>query len=115
MTAETVSGTVSNIAAPKSDSGRAKSPPPLLHMAAFRTIFPLMNRIDPAGRGGEARIRYLDGDYQILSPGAFVRCAVTSAVIPLDELKYWNVAHQEAYIDPATCLARHKQLGLTWR
>ncbi|MET4632816.1 hypothetical protein ABIE08_000729 [Kaistia defluvii] len=87
----------------------------LLHMAAFRTIFPLMNRIDPAGRGGEARIRYLDGDYQILSPGAFVRCAVTGGVIPLDELKYWNVAHQEAYIDPATCLARHKQLGLTWR
>jgi hypothetical protein len=75
---------------------------------------PLMNRIDPAGRGGEARIRYLDGDFQILSPGTFVRCAVTGAAIPIDELKYWNVAHQEAYIDPATCVARHKQLGLTW-
>lgn len=70
-----------------------------------------MNRIDPS-RGGEARIRYLDGDYQILSPGAFVRCAVTGAAIPLDELRYWNVEHQEAYADAATSLARHKQLGL---
>jgi hypothetical protein len=85
-----------------------------LRRNAIRTIFALMNRIEPAGRGGEARIRYLDGDYQILSPGAFVRCAVTGVAIPLDELKYWNVAHQEAYADPATCLARHKQLGLTW-
>lgn len=72
-----------------------------------------MNRIDPVGRG-EARIRYLDGDYQILSPGAFVRCAVTGAAIPIDELRYWNVEYQEAYVDAATCVARHKALGLTW-
>ena len=71
-----------------------------------------MNRMDNLGRGGEAKLRYLDGDYQILSPGAFVRCAVTGVAIPLDELRYWNVAHQEAYIDPATSLARHKALGL---
>ncbi len=71
-----------------------------------------MNRMETSGRGGEARLRYLDGDYQILSPGAFVRCAVTGIAIPLDELRYWNVAHQEAYVDPATSLARHKALGL---
>lgn len=71
-----------------------------------------MNRMESSGRGGEARIRYLDGDYQILSPGAFVRCAVTGAAIPLDELRYWNVARQEAYADAATSLARHKALGL---
>lgn len=68
--------------------------------------------MEPSGRGGEARLRYLDGDYQILSPGSFVRCAVTGVPIPLDELRYWNVAHQEAYADPATSLARHKALGL---
>ena len=27
-----------------------------------------MNRIDISGRGGEARVRYLDGDFQILCP-----------------------------------------------
>jgi len=73
-----------------------------------------MNRMEHSGRGGEARIRFLDGDYQILTPGAFVRCAVTGVPIPLDELRYWNVQRQEAYADPATCLARHKALGLTW-
>ena len=78
----------------------------------FRRIRTGMNRMDNLGRGGEARLRYLDGDYQILTPGAFVRCAVTGAAIPLDELRYWNVAHQEAYADAATSLARHKALGL---
>ena len=44
----------------------------------------------------EANIRYLDADYQVLSPGSFVRCAVTGKAIPLDELKYWSVERQEA-------------------
>ena len=64
------------------------------------------------GRGGEAKIRYLDGDYQILAPGAFVRCAVTGAQIPLDELRYWNVELQEAYADAAASLKRHQALKL---
>ena len=29
------------------------------------------------GNAREAKLRYLPGDYMILSPGAFVRCAVT--------------------------------------
>lgn len=62
------------------------------------------------GRGGEARIRYLDGDFQILTPGAFVRCAVTGAEIPIDELRYWNVELQEAYADAAASLKRHQEL-----
>lgn len=68
-----------------------------------------MNRIERMGRGGEARLRYLDGDFQVLSPGAFVRCAVTGAEIPLDELKYWSVALQEAYVDAAASLKRHQE------
>jgi len=64
------------------------------------------------GRGGEAKIRFLDGDYQILAPGAFVRCAVTGVQIPLDELRYWNVERQEAYADAAASLKRHQELKL---
>jgi hypothetical protein len=63
-----------------------------------------MNRIDISGRGGEARVRYLDGDYQILVPGAFVRCAITGREIPLDELRYWSVDRQEPYVDAAAAL-----------
>ena len=54
----------------------------------------------------EAKIRYLDADYQVLAPGAFVRCAVTGKPIPLDELKYWSVARQEPYVDVETSLKR---------
>ncbi|UOM36368.1 DUF2093 domain-containing protein [Acuticoccus sp. I52.16.1] len=60
-----------------------------------------MNRHEMmAGRpGAEATLRYLDGDFQVLSPGAFVRCAVTGRPIPLAELRYWSVDDQEPYAD----------------
>jgi hypothetical protein len=71
----------------------------------------MMNRMDRHGRGGEARLRYLDGDFQVVTPGAFVRCAVTGVEIPLDEVKYWSVARQEAYADAAAALQRYQEMG----
>ncbi len=66
-----------------------------------------MNRQDPfPPAGNEAQIRFLDGDFRVLRPGAFVRCAVTGAPIPLDELRYWSVDLQEAYSSPEAALAR---------
>ncbi|HEV2504271.1 MAG TPA: DUF2093 domain-containing protein [Mesorhizobium sp.] len=65
----------------------------------------MMNRFEGPG-GREARIRYLDGDFQVTSPGAFVRCAVTGESIALDELKYWSVARQEPYVSAAASLQR---------
>ena len=53
------------------------------------------------GRGREARIHYLAGTFRMLGDGDHVRCAITGAAIPLDELRYWSVARQEAYIDAA--------------
>lgn len=69
-----------------------------------------MNRFEGPG-AREARIRYLDGDFQVLAPGAFVRCAVTGEAISLDELKYWSVARQEAYVDVAASLARELEVN----
>ncbi len=54
----------------------------------------------------EARLQYLDGDFRIVNAGAFVRCAVTGAAIPLDELKYWSVDLQEAYATPEAVMQR---------
>ena len=68
-----------------------------------------MNRFEGSG-GREARIRYLDGDFQVLSPGGFVRCAITGDAIPLDDLKYWSVARQEAYVSAAVSLARELEI-----
>jgi hypothetical protein len=69
-----------------------------------------MNRFEGHG-GREAKIRFLDGDFQIISPGAYVVCAVTGKNIPVDELKYWSVARQEAYVDAAASLEAEKRAG----
>ena len=45
----------------------------------------------------EAKIKYLDGDFQVLREGDFVRCAVTGDPIRLENLRYWSVDRQEAY------------------
>jgi len=54
----------------------------------------------PSPMAGEAEVKFLDGDFRIVRPGAFVRCAVTGVPIPLEELKYWSVDRQEAYASP---------------
>ena len=56
--------------------------------------------------GGEAVIEYRDSNIRVVRPGRFVRCAVTRDSIPLDELKYWSVERQEAYVSPEAVLIR---------
>src|SRR6266849_576360 len=61
----------------------------------------VLNRYDRSPpKAGEAEVKYLDGDFRVVRPGAFVRCAVTGVPIPLEELKYWSVDLQEAYASP---------------
>jgi len=69
-----------------------------------------MNRFEGSGFR-EAKIRYLDGDYQILSAGSYVICAVTGSQIPIDELRYWSVARQEPYVDCVNSLEAEKRAG----
>jgi hypothetical protein len=67
----------------------------------------LLNRFDrPPPMAGEAEVKFLDGDFRIVRPGAFVRCAVTGVPIPLEELKYWSVDRQEAYATPEAVIRR---------
>ncbi len=66
-----------------------------------------MNRHE-ASSSGEARIRYLDGDFQVVAPGSFVTCAVTGVAIALSNLRYWSVERQEAYADARTSLEREQ-------
>jgi hypothetical protein len=68
----------------------------------------MLNRFDRSvSTAGEAEIRFLDGDFRVVKPGAFVRCAVTGVPIPLEELKYWSVDLQEAYVSPDAVMQRH--------
>src|SRR3954451_17842480 len=66
----------------------------------------VLNKFGSSGHG-EAQVQYLDGDFRVISPGTYVRCAVTEVRIPLDELKYWSVDLQEAYTQPIAVLERH--------
>lgn len=67
-----------------------------------------MNRFERLfGFRGEAKVKYLDGEFQVLSPGDYVLCAVTGEPIPLAELRYWSVELQEPYTSAEASLQRH--------
>ncbi|ANF54833.1 DUF2093 domain-containing protein [Brevundimonas sp. M1A4_2e] len=55
--------------------------------------------------GQTASLHYGDGEFAVLSAGAFVRCAVSGVAIPLTALRYWSVERQEAYAGPREYLA----------
>jgi len=59
----------------------------------------------PGGR--LARLHYLPGTFRQLSAGDHVLCAVTGVQIPLEDLRYWSAARQEAY---ASCEIATKRL-----
>ncbi len=44
-----------------------------------------------------AKIKYLPNNFQIVSQGDHVICAISGKKIPLNKLTYWNVELQEAY------------------
>lgn len=64
-----------------------------------------------SGRTREAKIHYMDGTFRLLAAGEHVRCAVTDVIIPLEELRYWSVARQEAYVDAAASLEGERRAG----
>lgn len=70
----------------------------------------MLNRLN-VGRAGEAKIRYLESDFEVVAPGDFVACATTGKQIPLDELKYWSFDRQEAYVDAQASLEAEQKAG----
>jgi hypothetical protein len=71
----------------------------------------LMNRFEKFfGLRSEAKVRFRDGEFQVLNAGDFVRCAVSGQVISLEDLRYWNVDRQEAYATAEISLKRYMEL-----
>jgi hypothetical protein len=95
-----------------SPTARPPSEPAISDLAAARPLAKKagMNKHEFSGRNGEARLRYLDSDFQVVVPGAYVTCAVTGQRIPLSDLRYWSVDRQEAYADAAASLKRELAL-----
>jgi len=67
-----------------------------------------MNALD-RDSGGEAVVSFGDGEFVVLKPGRYVVCAVSGRRIPLDALRYWDPARQEAYAGPEQALQRWKE------
>jgi hypothetical protein len=71
-----------------------------------------MNRFERLfGLRGEAKLRYFDGEFQVVVPGDFVRCAVTGEAITLADLRYWSVELQEAYATAEISFARRRAVA----
>jgi hypothetical protein len=47
--------------------------------------------------GRPARLHYMANTYRVLTSGEHVLCVRSGVAIPLDQLRYWSVARQEAY------------------
>ncbi|NJC34216.1 hypothetical protein GGR88_001690 [Sphingomonas jejuensis] len=60
-------------------------------------------------RAGLAIIRYDTPDIQVIRRGSHVLCAVTGRPIALEDLRYWSVARQEAYVGPAELIEAAKR------
>ena len=70
-----------------------------------------MNRFDKIfGLTSEARVRFGDGDFTVLSSGDFVRCAVSGEPIALPNLKYWSVELQEPYASAELSMKRYVEV-----
>ena len=50
-----------------------------------------------SSKGRAATLHYGPNGFRVLRSGDHVVCAVTAVQIPLEELRYWSVEHQEAY------------------
>lgn len=72
-----------------------------------------MNIFEQKFGQGEAKLKYLDADYAVLVPGTYVVCAVTAKKIPIENLRYWSVDLQEAYIDVDAAYQRFEQTKST--
>ena len=68
-----------------------------------------MNRLERDFSGDPAILQYLDGDFRVVTPGTYVRCAGTGALIPLEALRYWSVDLQEPYAGPTVALKRMRE------
>jgi len=56
-----------------------------------------------------ARLHYLAGTFRILSSGDHVICAVTGQPIALEDLRYWSVERQEAYVSAEASLKASRE------
>lgn len=68
-----------------------------------------MKDLLPSANDRLAKLRYFTSDYEVLTSGSHVICAVTGERIPIRELKYWCHIRQEAYKDGAAATRSYEE------
>tara|TARA_B100001750_G_C15503842_1_gene598986 strand:+ start:1518 stop:1736 length:219 start_codon:yes stop_codon:yes gene_type:complete len=58
----------------------------------------------------EAKVIYLDGDYELKNDGNYVKCAVSGKNISLHDLQYWSVELQEPYASSEFVVKKYQKL-----
>ena len=56
----------------------------------------------------EAKLKFNHGNFEIITEGQYVLCAVSKKKILIQDLKYWNVNLQEAYFSPIEVAQKFK-------
>ena len=59
-------------------------------------------------QGKPAKLHYMANGFRVLVPGDHVVCAKSGEHIPLEDLRYWSVARQEAYATPEIATAAER-------
>tara|TARA_B100001248_G_scaffold231116_1_gene191369 strand:- start:59 stop:253 length:195 start_codon:yes stop_codon:yes gene_type:complete len=58
----------------------------------------------------KAKVIYKQNYFEIIEEGDYVLCAITGREIPIQNLNYWNVDLQEAYLSAKEANERFKTL-----
>ena len=61
--------------------------------------------------GNKAKIKYNSNNFEIIEKGDHVTCAVSGKKIAINQLTYWNVELQEAYLSPKEAQQRYEELN----
>jgi len=59
----------------------------------------------------KAKLKFKPNNFEIIEDGDYVVCAVSGKNISLNQLIYWNVELQEAYLSPKEAQQRYEELN----
>ena len=58
----------------------------------------------------KSKLKFNHNSFEIVESGDYVVCAISGKRISLNELTYWNVELQEAYLSPKEAKIRYDQI-----
>ena len=57
-----------------------------------------------------AKLKYKPNSFEVIKEGDYVICAISKKEIAIENLSYWNVELQEAYLSPLEAKERFEEI-----